>query len=248
MADTKPRQRLLIGLALAAALVAGTGVSALTLLRGGGDTCAIATAEVGEQGRLNVEVGRAEGRIAVLGDSYTAGRGAASVTEGYAATLGKELDVPVLLFGVAGSGFIKEGSCGGARYDRRLAPVAAADPSLILVQGGLNDQGEAPPVLTDAATSVLEELKALAPTAKVVLAGPVDPKGGNEFVARASDALATAADRAGVPYIDMLGWIDDENRGKLIGRDDLHLSQRGHDHVAERLAAELRPLLGATAP
>lgn len=186
-------------------------------------------------------------RLAFLGDSYSAGRGAEAVDAGYAYITGRALGVPTTTFAVGGSGVLAEGSCGDGRFSRRIDPVIDWKPDVLVVQTGLNDRTFSADEITAAASDLLATLKTELPTTDLILLGPVDPVGDDSSLTHVPAALAQAAAQEGIVFVDPIAddWINDGNRAELIGGDALHPTQAGHDYLAEQVRPVVADRLGA---
>lgn len=207
--------------ALVAALVVAAAVAGAWLWKRESKqavACEVVTADA-EAGKAFVTI-REPVRVAVLGDSYTAGQWLENQRDGWAFQVGD------LVAGVGGTGYVNGGFCGDGTYAERIAAVVDANPETLVIQGGLNDTGKD---VTDAA----DDLLAMVPDeVRVVVVGPVDaPERDDE--ADVDATLSTVAGQHGAEYVSALDW-------DLPFLDDgLHLTEAGHLLFAENVTSHL---------
>lgn len=173
--------------------------------------------------RATIHVSDARPRVAILGDSYTAGDGLDNRKQGWAYQIGTELA------GVGRTGFVNGGYCGNDTYGERAAAVLALKPDTLIIQGGLNDW-ETPDKVQAAATSLLAKT---ASVPRVVILGPPDVPG-RDGEAAVDSALKAAADAAHVQYVSTLHWKLD------FLPDNTHLTPAGHAAFAADVADALK--------
>jgi len=108
-------------------------------------------------------------------------------------------------------------------FQQRIGAVTDQAPDVVFVEGGSNDLSAPSDLITDAAAETLQAVKGqLSGNSVVVAIGPVFVPGREtekrEFE-RVSAALAAAAERVNVPFIDPVGegWLGDS---KFFGVDD----------------------------
>jgi len=181
-------------------------------------------------------------RAVVLGDSYTVGLGSAGEV-GYVEALAAQMDWTVVRAGESGTGYVNpSGVDGQSVYGDRVDQVAAASPSVVLVQGSTNDVGFASAAAVgDAAQAMYGALQESLPDARIVVVGPLDaPTVDRASVTAVRDELAAAAAAAGLPFIDPIAesWLEDEE----LYADGLHPDDEGYLAFAADLAEELREL------
>jgi acyl-CoA thioesterase I len=127
-----------IGLA-SAGLSLLVGAVVLTLLGSGAasgtdnDRCARFAQE--SAARQHVVTGHGTSTV-VIGDSYAAGLGLAHPASAWTRALPGRVQV----FAFSGSGFSRGASpCGAVAFDQRVRRALASGPSLVVIEGGLND-------------------------------------------------------------------------------------------------------------
>jgi lysophospholipase L1-like esterase len=143
-----------------------------------------------------------------------------------------------------GTGFSTAGTDPGReRYLDRVPAVTAGKPQVVLVQGGLNDQG-APTSseITDAATKTFTAVKEQIGTGTLIAIGPLmtpSPSTVPEELVRVSQAIRTAADSVGIPYIDPVAerWLADR---QMFGEDGVHPNTDGYREYTLRLMDSLK--------
>lgn len=190
------------------------------------------------------------GRLLVIGDSFTQGY-AAPGDRGYAQLLAASLGWPAEIDGVGSTGFLWPGPDGRDRtYRARIEARGAAGgpaPTLVVLQGGLNDYRSPRPQLTAAVEAQVGLVRAAWPQARIVLFGPVSAYQNNPDLRPLSAALALASLNAGVDYVDPVGdgWVTASNSPSYFIDDGTHPNGAGHAYLAKRLLAELTEI-GAT--
>lgn len=189
-------------------------------------------------------------RVAVIGDSYTAGSGEGGLGEkswprqtwhilarqgvSTAADVGAE----------GGAGYGTRGSRGRLFEDLTAATVKS-DDRLVVFFGSRNDLGVPPAQLSILAYGTFQLARRIAPTAKLLVIGPPWPAADPPAdVARIRDVLEYQAGLAEATFVDPLaeGWF--VGMPELIGADGVHPTDAGHAYMANRIA----PLIGAHLP
>lgn len=186
----------------------------------------------------------ADPQLLVIGDSYTEGNGATSSATTFARTAAAELSWPVETDGVGGTGFVNAGPRGDGTYAERIAELEPeTDPSIVVIQGGLNDRGR--PGITGSAVAVIQSAQQRWPGAAVIVLGPVTPNPPDTAAADVAAQLEAAAAEAQVPFIDARDWITEDNVDDYGRGDQIHVNQAGHDYLGERLAEAIVELAAA---
>ncbi len=191
-------------------------------------------------------------RVLVFGDSWTYGSAASDPTLGYAYVLGRTLGWDTVVDGVRGSGYLKPGLDGGSFGERIAALDPGMDPDLVIVEGSINDRRLPAEGYREAVTAAWDALAARYPEAEIVILGPAPQVLPVEAAtARIDTDLASLAGARGWWYISPIadGWITEANYLTVIDTSDVgrdHPSTDGHAYLAERVAAALEAMSGAS--
>lgn len=189
-------------------------------------------------------------RVAVIGDSYTAGGEQGGVgPKGWTARAWQALaqqrtPITVDVGAEGGAGYGTRGNR-GSLYEDLTAATVRPDDALVVFFGSRNDQGVGPTQLSILAYCTFQLARRIAPSATFMVIGPpwptADPPGP---VLRIRDALNYQADVAGAVFVDPIaeGWF--VGRPGLIGADGVHPTDAGHAYMAEKIG----PLIGAHLP
>jgi lysophospholipase L1-like esterase len=178
--------------------------------------------------------------IAYLGDDWTSGDGASAKSLRFTTLLTEQLHADERNFGVAGTGYAKSSPDGGT-YSSRVNAVVAADPQIVIVSGGRNDQSDDAQTAGAAAKALFAKLRAKLPNA--VLIG-VAPFWGDSDLPPEMVSLATAVNKgvtdAGGSYID----IEDPIHGHPnFMADDADPNDKGYAAIADALEPQVALLL-----
>lgn len=193
-----------------------------------GEACEVVRASVARRGDAPVGTGRRE--VVVIGDSYAQGWGLRDPTLSWPTAFAREADATVRVDGFAGSGFTGSAFCHDEDFGTRAARLDLDGDELLVVQGGLNDVNADPDVIESAAVTVVE-----ASGADAVVGPPPAPQRDLELTIATDEALARAADEAGVAYVSTIDWDD-----LTYLPDRLHLTPEGHLLFGTRVADALR--------
>jgi acyl-CoA thioesterase-1 len=163
----------------------------------------------------------------VIGDSYSAGLGLSHPGRNWAS----ELPGRVHVFGFSGSGFSAGASaCRSVAYADRAPQALALHPSLVVIEGGLNDFDQPTADIRAGFRRLLNEVGHL----PVLVVGPPPAPLRGRRAARVDAILRAEAVRSGTPYLSMIG-----DRFSYLP-DRLHLTPAGHRQfgnvVADRVA------------
>lgn len=159
-------------------------------------TCRPILAVQAAQARLN-SVGTPQ--LVVIGDSYAAGIGPASVSQSWPRLL-TGWHVYVLAHG--GAGFTKAG-CGGGQFGNEVSSAIARKPKKVVIEGGLNDQAALSSIKSDA-DAVLSSFH----TGAAVVVGPASPPSEHLATLKIIDEdLKSAAAARGDAYVTLLGVL-----------------------------------------
>lgn len=160
--------------------------------------------------------------IAVIGDSISAryDDDPGSTDQAWWSVVGRHYGAPVSVFAESGSGYARAGHhCSGTRFADRLAAVAKATPTAVIVEGGRNDwafcTGDSFPETTDAMvrTAVdrfLTRLQvAVDPRTKIIVLGPPWGPANASQQSRITSIIKASANRHQMMFIDTQGVFED---------------------------------------
>ncbi|MEO3875428.1 SGNH/GDSL hydrolase family protein [Nonomuraea sp. B12E4] len=176
-----------------------------------------------------------------VGDSFTVGSGPVPEWETYATGAARRLGWQPVIAGAGGTGFVNEGRVG--RTFRESFEVELAwrpAPDLLVISGGHNDRRWSAERVRHAAERLLARVRAHWPATRVVVVGPIWLADAPGKAYEVRDAVARAAVRAGVAFLDPLDrrWVTGK-RSKVVLPDGVHPTRAGHEHLAAWLAAKL---------
>ena len=181
-------------------------------------------------------------RIAVIGDSYTAGsdeggNGPQAWTEvawGLLAAEGVEVDADVGAEG--GAGYGERGNRGNLFIDLTARTVRRSD-DVVVFFGSRNDQPVDPEEFPALAAETLELARFAAPAAKLLVIGPPWPDADPPpAVGRIRDDLREQAGLVGAEFVDPIAERWFVGRPELIGADGVHPTDAGHAYLAAKIA------------
>ncbi|MFG1709098.1 SGNH/GDSL hydrolase family protein [Nonomuraea sp. M3C6] len=176
-----------------------------------------------------------------LGDSFTVGSGPVPRWQSYASATARLLGRQPVIAGAGGTGFLNRGRVG--RDFQRSFEVELAwrpAPDLLVISGGHNDRRWSTVRVRAAAERLLAEVRGHWPGTRIVMVGPIWLGDAPEKAYQVRDALAQAARRAGVPFLDPLRrhWVTGVP-SEVVLPDGVHPTLAGHERLAAWLAAEL---------
>jgi lysophospholipase L1-like esterase len=181
--------------------------------------------------------------VAVIGDSYTAGTEEGGMGErGWPALVWRRLSeqglsIASTVDATGGSGYVNPGPF-GVTFQDAVDRTIADDDEVVVVFGGTNDVGLPVDELDSAARRALQTIHERAPSATLIVVGPVWPGPQPSAAALAADeTLRQVAQSEGATYVDPIGeaWLADTP--ELIGADEVHPNDGGHRYLADRLSA-----------
>lgn len=189
-------------------------------------------------------------RVAVIGDSYTAGyedtgRGAANWTErAWQILAGRGIYVSADVTAEGGAGYAVRGNRGGLFGDLTARGVQP-DDALVVFFGSRNDQDVEPGQLGRLIADTLGLARRTAPSARMLVIGPPWPTAdvpGNVW--RIRDILSAEARVVGAEFVDPLAERWFVGRPELIGPDGVHPTDAGHAYMADKMV----PLIAGQLP
>lgn len=196
------------------------------------------------------------GRIIVVGDSFTEGAGASNALLGYVHHLNWMLGTfNIWASGSGGTGYCNPNSAGGrVTFGARLQhDVIDNNPHTVITAGGINDLSYTEAEFQAAVDDYYSDLVAGLPKAKIVIISPYYPKESTAPLAF-RDILQSKAAEIGAVFIDTVGDgangyftgtgdvavpVGDGNADLFISSDNTHPSDAGHLYLAHRLGTEL---------
>lgn len=146
------------------------------------------------------------------------------------ARFGQEKNWTVYADGIGGTGFISPGPCGGQSFASRLDRAIQRHPSVLIVEGGLNDVDTDPAMLSRA---VRELLQRAAQVPRVIVVGPTAAPARPKS-AVVDGLLRSTTQEADRVYVSTQRW-------RLPFRDDgVHPSVAGYYDYADMLSAVVK--------
>ena len=125
----------------------------------------------------------------------------------------------------------------------RVGEVVAADPDVVVVQGGRADAAEGAVAQSRAEVRrTLEALREGLPTADLVVVGPMSPDGRTTpELERMRDIVRATASEVGATFVDPLAeqWLTPERAEEYLDPATGALDDAGHQYVAEQLVEAL---------
>jgi lysophospholipase L1-like esterase len=181
---------------------------------------------------------KADPVVAFLGDDWTSGTGASGPAKRFTTLVSAALHLQERNFGVAGSGYAKQGRSGGD-YASRVDDVVAAQPAMVIVSGGRNDVHDKLSFAAHQARQLFEQLRARLPGAVVIAVAPMwGDSAAPTDLRRVARAVRKAAERVGARYLG----VTDPTRGHPgFMADDAHPDDRGYAAIATVLERRLAP-------
>jgi acyl-CoA thioesterase I len=183
-------------------------------------------------------------RSLFFGDSYIIGGAYTGAENSMGAIAARRLGWRYRIRGGGGTGFVS----GNPDYDIpsflgqiRAGALDVGPVDWLVIEGGGNDKTYAPGLVTRRAVRTLKAAERRHPEARMVLVGTMDPTvDGFADTDPVSGALAAAAARLGIAYIDAQHWL--EGHPELVGPDYDHPTPAGHRLCGRKLAKALKGL------
>ena len=181
--------------------------------------------------------------VAFLGDSYSAGAGAAK-DQGFVNLVSAQLGLTAANFAQGGTGYVKRidakgtGACGRdvcLNYGEMADKVIVNGPAAVVVSGGRNDPSD--PASFDAATNALfAKLRAGLPNAKLIATSPVWGADGPPPQAEAMrESIRAAVTASGGVFVDLGQPL--AGHPELLTKDNVHPNDAGHKVLADAVVA-----------
>jgi lysophospholipase L1-like esterase len=186
-------------------------------------------------------------RIAVIGDSYTAGSDQGGngpkgwTTHVWQALTQHGIAVTPTVAAEGGAGYCTRGIHGSVFEDLTVRAVKPTDV-LVVFFGSRNDEDVDPTRLSVAMYGTLKLARQIAQSAKFLVIGPPWPSAdAPPTIRRIRDVLGYQAELAGATFVDPIAARWFVGKPELIGADGVHPTDAGHEYMAEKLA----PMIGA---
>ncbi|WP_448420456.1 Rv0518 family GDSL lipase [Mycolicibacter minnesotensis] len=190
-----------------------------------------------------VPLSAAPNRIAVIGDSYTAGfentgRGAANWTQrAWQGLAGRGVYVSADVAAEGGAGYGVRGNRDGLFGDLASRAVQP-DDALVVFFGSRNDQDVEPGQLSRLMGDTLGLARRIAPGSRMLVVGPPWPTADVPGqVWRIRDLLSAEARAVGAEFIDPLAERWFVGLPDLIGPDGVHPTDAGHAYMADKFVS-----------
>jgi lysophospholipase L1-like esterase len=178
-------------------------------------------------------------RVVVVGDSLSTGYGT-SASWAWPRLLSAEDQGRLQMVNASenGDGYLAIGDEGGT-FGSHAEQAVTAGTRMVVFFGSENDMGENTADVADAAAAALDATRSAAPDARIVVVGPTaftDSPEPERLAVR--DALASAAARAGVEFVDPLAenWLAGP---QFEGPDGDHPTMVGQEQLRDEMARAL---------
>ncbi|MDH2445158.1 SGNH/GDSL hydrolase family protein [Amnibacterium sp. CER49] len=188
----------------------------------------------------------------VLGDSWSAGL-YADPARALAQDAAAELHMTPIVDAQSGTGYLIA-PAGTQTYPQRAAAISVDVPvSVVVIQGGSNDDVADLGALPKAVTATIDAVERTLPGARIVLLGPGPDPWPVTAMQRSVDAvLARTAASEDVTYLSPMreGWFTSATIDRIIDPANAHPTAAGQAILGHLLAQDLRDVLplGPAAP
>ncbi|MFC5930944.1 SGNH/GDSL hydrolase family protein [Cryobacterium melibiosiphilum] len=174
--------------------------------------------------------------LAFIGDSYLA----ASESSDWVSAVTGQMPVAATasISSLGGSGYVTRGLSDSV-FGEHVVDMVSDKTDVVVFFGSRNDAGQGN--VGAAATAAYVEALALAPSAKLVVVGPVwTDENVPSSIETLNDELRASVDGFGGMYVDAIaeGWFFNEN-ASLIGSDGVHPSDEGRTYIATLMLPHL---------
>jgi lysophospholipase L1-like esterase len=177
---------------------------------------------------------------AFLGDSYTDGVGASDPDRRWTSLVAGRMGWLEDNLGIGGTGYLKAKG-DEKNYLGRIDDIVAADPDIVVVAGGQNDdtldydRG----ALFSGVQYLFDRIRVRLPMVRIIAVGPSFPVAVTPEQLEFDSAVREAVEKVGGQFVSLLRppVIDPS----MVMPDRLHVSDAGHAAIAQRVLAVLRP-------
>jgi lysophospholipase L1-like esterase len=180
--------------------------------------------------------------IAIVGASYTAGVGPNDPELSWAVALARLLRWNAVIYGVAGAGYVHQGTDGRGPVARmlRAEKLAGLAPRLVIVQAGHDDGGEPAGLERGRVRAAIELIRADAPRARIALLTVfTGPSLTGTPALRQTDHVIVAAGGAADPKVIIMDPLTGRWTFSRAHDDSLHPSAAGDAWIARKVLAIL---------
>lgn len=178
--------------------------------------------------------------VAFLGDSYTAGIGASEADNRWTTLLAEAAGWSEQNFGAEGTGYVAAPFINNEQsvpYTARVEAIIAENPEVVIVSGGRNDVGQDTAEVQAAASEIFTSLREALPDVTIIVIEPWWDSTNEPFgFAEVADAVRTAAQEAGVTYIETGEVLSDPS---LISADGVNPNDDGYRAIADAISGAL---------
>jgi len=173
-----------------------------------------------------------------IGDSYTEGSGMGGNDEkNYSAIVSDHYGWNGFNKGIGGTGYLAEGGVGGLNFGSpsRVNQIGTnARPSLIFIVDGVNDLNKPLDEVRAAVDATFKSYIHASQNGELIVVGYIVPGPASDVFLEANAMLREIADANGLTFWDPAeeDWL--KGRLDLIGEDNFHLNDAGHEYLAQK--------------
>ncbi|WP_072803514.1 SGNH/GDSL hydrolase family protein [Rhodococcoides yunnanense] len=180
-----------------------------------------------------------------IGDSYTSGAGASEPVKRWTSLVATDNYWNEENLGIGSTGYVTAAAeCGGtpcANYQSVADTAISLHPRIVVVSGGLNDFTafvDDPAPVVEAIYETLGKLRAGLPDARIITVGPSAAGDVPPFITAYESVVRDASAAVGAQFISLIDPVDVVTED-MIAPDGIHVDDRGHAAIAERVNEEL---------
>lgn len=179
--------------------------------------------------------------LAVIGASFSAAVGADSRGNAWPEVLARTLGWRLAVSADPGAGYVNPGFGHRGPFARLAAnlDLRRLHPSVVIVQGGHDDIGEPPSMVSERVTQLIQQVRAASPRSKVDILSVFTTGDRPSPAAVATDTAIVTAARQADPEVTVFDPLTAHWRFPRI-RDQLHPSPAGHRWIADQLMRMIR--------
>jgi lysophospholipase L1-like esterase len=179
--------------------------------------------------------------LAVIGASFSAGVGAGSPGNAWPEVVARSLGWRLAVSADSGAGYVNPGLGDRGPFARLAADLDLRQlhPSVVIIQGGHDDIGEPPSLVSERVTRLIDLVRTASPESRVDLLTVFSIGDRPSPAAVATDTAIVTAARQADPGIVVFDPLTGHWRFPRIA-DHLHPSPAGHRWIADQLIPTLR--------